>query len=94
MLDKETKSRIDECRDILVGKLPDPKSQIEQITIALIYKFMYDMDKEAVELGGNLSFSMTTRFLIRKILKRILKYHSRNLAGIIFSTQKLLPLKC
>lgn len=56
MLDKETKSRIDECRDILVGKLPDPKSQIEQITIALIYKFMDDMDKEAVELGGEPKF--------------------------------------
>jgi type I restriction enzyme M protein len=56
MLDKETKSRIDECRDILVGKLPDPKSQIEQITIALIYKFMHDMDKEAVDLGGEPKF--------------------------------------
>jgi type I restriction enzyme M protein len=33
----------------LVGKVPDPKSQIEQITLALIYKFMDDMDKEAVE---------------------------------------------
>jgi type I restriction enzyme M protein len=29
--------------------VPDPKSQIEQITLALIYKFMDDMDKEAVE---------------------------------------------
>jgi type I restriction enzyme M protein len=34
---------------VLVGKVPDPKSQIEQITLALIYKFMDDMDKEAVE---------------------------------------------
>ena len=56
MLDTTTKRRIDECRDILVGKLPDPKSQIEQITIALIYKFMDDMDKEAVELGGEARF--------------------------------------
>ncbi len=56
MLDNETKKRIDDCRDILVGKLPDPKSQIEQITIALIYKFMNDMDKEAVELGGKAKF--------------------------------------
>ncbi len=52
MLDSITKKRIDDCRDILVGKVPDPKSQIEQITIALIYKFMDDMDMEAVELGG------------------------------------------
>lgn len=28
--------------DPLVGKVPDPKSQVEQITIALIYKFMDD----------------------------------------------------
>ena len=56
MLDNETKKRIDDCRDILVGKLPDPKSQIEQITIALIYKFMDDMDKEAIDLGGEAKF--------------------------------------
>jgi len=56
MLDIETKRRIDTARDILVGKVPDPKSQVEQITIALVYKFMDDMDKEAVELGGKPSF--------------------------------------
>lgn len=56
MLDTTTKKRIDDCRDILVGKLPDPKAQIEQITIGLIYKFMDDMDKEAVELGGKAKF--------------------------------------
>ncbi len=49
MLDNITKKNIDDCRDVLVGKVPDPKSQIEQITLALIYKFMDDMDKEAVE---------------------------------------------
>lgn len=56
MLDSNTKRRIDACRDILVGKVPDPKSQVEQITIALIYKFMDDMDAEAEELGGKRSF--------------------------------------
>ena len=56
MLDTETKRRIDACRDILVGKVPDPKSQVEQITIALIYKFMDDMDAEAEELGGTRNF--------------------------------------
>lgn len=56
MLDTSTKKRIDDCRDILVGKLPDPKAQIEQITIGLIYKFMDDMDKEAIELGGSAKF--------------------------------------
>lgn len=56
MLDSVTKRRIDSCRDILVGKVPDPKSQVEQITIALIYKFMDDMDMEAEALGGKRSF--------------------------------------
>ena len=56
MLDAETKRRIDSCRDILVGKVPDPKSQVEQITIAMIYKFMDDMDAEAEELGGKRNF--------------------------------------
>ncbi len=56
MLDSDTKRRIDTARDILVGKVPDPKSQVEQITIALIYKFMDDMDAEAEELGGKRKF--------------------------------------
>lgn len=56
MLDTNTKKRIDDCRDILVGKLPDPKAQIEQITIGLIYKFMDDMDRESIELGGTAKF--------------------------------------
>ena len=56
MLESETKRRIDTARDILVGKVPDPKSQVEQITIALIYKFMDDMDRESVEMGGKASF--------------------------------------
>ena len=56
MLDSETKRRIDTARDILVGKVPDPKSQVEQITIALIYKFMDDMDAASEELGGTRRF--------------------------------------
>ena len=56
MLDTDTKRRIDTARDILVGKVPDPKSQVEQITIALIYKFMDDMDAEAEEMGGKRKF--------------------------------------
>lgn len=56
MLDAETKARIDSARDILVGKVPDPKSQVEQITIALIYKFMDDMDRQSEELGGKATF--------------------------------------
>ena len=56
MLDTDTKRRIDTARDILVGKVPDPKSQVEQITIALIYKFMDEMDAESEELGGKRKF--------------------------------------
>ncbi len=56
MLDNETKRKIDTARNILVGKVPDPKSQVEQITIALIYKFMNDMDAVAEELGGSRTF--------------------------------------
>jgi len=52
MLDNRTKNRINTARDILVGKVPDPKAQVEQITTALIYKFMHDMDQESGELGG------------------------------------------
>ena len=56
MLDADTKRRIDTARDILVGKVPDPKSQVEQITIALIYKFMDDIDAESEALGGRRQF--------------------------------------
>ena len=56
MLDQETKRKIDSARQILVGKIPDPKAQVEQITTALIYKFMDDMDKESQEMGGKASF--------------------------------------
>ena len=56
MLDRETKRRIDSARDVLVGKLPNPQAQVEQITIAMIYKFMDDMDKEAMEFGGHATF--------------------------------------
>ena len=56
MLDSDTKRRIDNARDVLVGKVPDPKSQVEQVTIALIYKFMDDIDAQSEELGGNRKF--------------------------------------
>lgn len=56
MLDQETKRKIDELRNILVGKVPDPKSQVEQVTISLIYKFMNDMDEESMSMGGVPSF--------------------------------------
>ncbi len=56
MLNFDIKRKINTLRDILVGKVPDPKAQVEQITIALIYKFMDDMDLEGMEFGGSREF--------------------------------------
>lgn len=56
MLTKDIKKTIDNARDVLVGKIPNPQSQIEQITIAMIYKFMDDMDIESVKFGGERQF--------------------------------------
>ncbi len=56
MLNFDVKRKINTLRDILVGKVPDPKAQVEQITIALIYKFMDDMDLQGLELGGSREF--------------------------------------
>jgi type I restriction enzyme M protein len=56
MLDVTTKNRINSARDMLVGKVPNPISQVQQITFALIYKFMNDMDKQNLELGGDRGF--------------------------------------
>src|SRR3989338_6591914 len=71
MLDATTKWKIDSARQILVGKVPDPKAQVEQITTALVYKFMDDMDKESQELGGQTRFFATV---------------SKNTAGLNFWT--------
>src|SRR3990167_3159216 len=46
---QEIKQKIKNCRNILVGIVPSPEAQVQQITIALMYKFMDDMDKEAQE---------------------------------------------
>ena len=56
MLSQETKKHIDNARQILVGVVPNPSSQIDQITNALIYKFMDDMDQASIKIGGNPSF--------------------------------------
>lgn len=56
MLNKNTRKRIDDARDILVGQLPLPSDQVELITITLIYKFMDDIDEETRALGGEPTF--------------------------------------
>ncbi len=52
----DTKRHIDNARQILVGVVPNPISQVDQITYALIYKFMDDMDQSALKEGGEASF--------------------------------------
>ena len=56
MLDSNNKKIIDNLCDILVGKFPVPQDQVDQITVALTYKFMCEMDAESVALGGKKSF--------------------------------------
>lgn len=56
MLNADTKRHIDAARDVLVGVAPNPMTQIDQITYALIYKFMDDMDEAAIKAGGERSF--------------------------------------
>ena len=56
MLTSETKRHIDAARQVLVGVVPNPTSQIDQITNALIYKFMDDMDQAAIKQGDEPSF--------------------------------------
>ena len=65
MLSFDMKNKLNTLRDILVGKVPDPKSQVEQITIAMVFKFMDDMDKEFLEdefFGGERKFFVCFSF--------------------------------
>jgi len=55
-MNTDTKRHIDSARQVLVGVVPNPTSQIDQITNALIYKFMDDMDQASIKHGGNPSF--------------------------------------
>ena len=52
MLSNDTRKIIDDARDTLVGQIPVPMMQCQQITLALTYKFMSDDDATAVGLGG------------------------------------------
>ncbi len=52
----DTRKHIDAARQVLVGVVPNPASQIDQITYALIYKFMDDMDQAAIKNGDEPAF--------------------------------------
>ena len=79
MLTSDVKRRIDAARDVLVGVAPNPTTQIEQITFALIYKFMHDMDQSAVKAGGDASFFTGTlkKYSWDKVLDSRLGNHEK-----------------
>lgn len=52
MLTTDTKRHIDNARQVLVGSVTNPIAQVQEITNALIYKFMDDMDERAASVGG------------------------------------------
>lgn len=49
---EEFRRRIDTARNILVGAVPSPAGQIDQITYALMYKFMNDIDDQSAAIPG------------------------------------------
>lgn len=58
----EFKKNINNLRQILVGKVTDPKEQIEQITYSLIYKYMSMIDNKSVSLGEK-------KFFYKRLIK-------------------------
>jgi type I restriction enzyme M protein len=79
MLDQTTKRQIDSARQILVGKVPDPKAQVEQITTAMIYKFMDDMDRENEYIALKAQFFVDeyTKYSWRKLMDNRLSGQER-----------------
>lgn len=53
---EEFRKRVDTICNILVGAVPSPAGQIDQITYALIYKFMNDIDDKSAALGGKRTY--------------------------------------
>jgi len=97
MLTAETKRHIDAARQVLVGVVPNPAAQIDQITNALIYKFMDDMDQSAVRAGDKPSFFVgeLERYAWTRVMDTRLGNQERmNLyaeALVKFSTSQKLP---
>uniref|UniRef100_B3EKI4 site-specific DNA-methyltransferase (adenine-specific) n=1 Tax=Chlorobium phaeobacteroides (strain BS1) TaxID=331678 RepID=B3EKI4_CHLPB len=96
-MNTDTKRHIDSARQVLVGVVPNPTSQIDQITNALIYKFMDDMDQAAIKAGGSPSFfvdDLENYAWTRLMDQRIGNQERMNLyseALIKFSQAKQLP---
>ena len=56
MLNQDTKKIVSDARNTIVGRLPSPTDQCEQITMALIYKFMSTVDRETEAIGDEPEF--------------------------------------
>lgn len=98
MLDQNTKNIIDSARDYLVGKLPAPNSQVDQITLAMLYKFMDDIDQETLSYGGRVKYFANefSKYSWREIMRKSVSAQERmNLyieALEKFSTNPELPV--
>ena len=79
MLSADTKRSLDAARQMLVGQVPDPKGQVEQITTALLYKFMDERDRASQEDGGKPHFftDELAKYSWRKILSTQLSGEER-----------------
>jgi type I restriction enzyme M protein len=79
MLNAETKRKIKNARDVLVGKIPVPTAQVEQITLALMFKFMGDMDERAEKLGDKTGFFQGeySKYSWRKIMDKTVSADTR-----------------
>jgi len=79
MLNQDTKKVIDSARDILVGKLPAPNTQVDQITLAMLYKFMDDIDQETIEMGGEAVYFSGdyAKYSWREIMKKSVSAQDR-----------------
>ncbi len=56
MMNGDNKRTMDNARDVLVGVIPDPKGQVEQIAAALVYRYLDELDQKSVAAGGKRSF--------------------------------------
>jgi len=96
-MNTDIKRHIDAARQVLVGVVPNPTSQIDQITNALIYKFMDDMDQSVIKIGGKATFFVgdLARYAWSRIMdSRIGNQERMNLyseALLKFSEAKQLP---
>ncbi len=55
-MEGQIQRNIKDCRDALVGKVPNPIEQVQQITLALIYKFMSDLDQQVIDIDGKATY--------------------------------------